>query len=122
MAKADRRVSFILPGPLLSLDTRSERHDRGGTIRGRGDQVWLRYSVRGDHLFYHGRSGGTDFEGGPILRGDHPQRDKTLMKFHGSALGSSYSPDPSFPRLSRPAHTGRVWEPNYDRAVPDEES
>ena len=22
-------------------------------------------------------------------------------------------PDPSFPRLSRPAHTGRVWEPNY---------
>ena len=27
-------------------------------------------------------------------------------------LGSSYSPDPSFPPLSRPAHTGRVWEPN----------
>ena len=36
MAKADRIVSFILPGPLLSLDTRSERHDRGETIRGRG--------------------------------------------------------------------------------------
>ena len=36
MAKADRIVSFILPGPLLSLDTRSERHDKGGTIRGRG--------------------------------------------------------------------------------------
>ena len=27
-------------------------------------------------------------------------------------IGSSYSPDPSFPPLSRPAHTGRVWEPN----------
>ena len=39
------------------------------------------------------------------------------MKFHGSALGSSYSPDPSFPRLSRPAHTGRVWEPNYQTAA-----
>ena len=37
MAKADRIVSFILSGPLLSLDTRSEHHDRGGTIRGRGE-------------------------------------------------------------------------------------
>ena len=36
MAKDDCIVSFILPGPLLSLDTRSERHDKGGTIRGRG--------------------------------------------------------------------------------------
>ena len=36
MAKADRIVSFNLPGPLLSLDTRSERHDKGGTIRGGG--------------------------------------------------------------------------------------
>ena len=36
MAKTDRIISFILSGPLLSLDTRSERHDRGGTIRGRG--------------------------------------------------------------------------------------
>ena len=32
------------------------------------------------------------------------------MKFRGSPLGSSYS---SFPPLSRPTHTGRVWEPNY---------
>ena len=36
MAKADRIVNFVLPGPLLSLDTQSERHDKGGTVRGRG--------------------------------------------------------------------------------------
>ena len=36
MAKADRIVSFILPGPLLSPDFRSERHVKDGTIRGRG--------------------------------------------------------------------------------------
>ena len=36
LTKADRIASFILPGLLLSLDTRSERHDRGGTIRGKG--------------------------------------------------------------------------------------
>ena len=65
MAKDDCIVSFILPGPLLSLDTRSERHDKGGPSVAGGDQVWLRYSVWGDHLFCHGWSGGTDFEGGP---------------------------------------------------------
>ena len=46
--------------------------------------------------------------------------DSHLLDIHwrqkcscGSALGASYSPDPSFPRLSRVAHTGRIWEPNY---------
>ena len=58
--KADRIVSFILPGLLLSLDTRSERHAKGGTIRGR-----YGYLVQGDHLFCYGRSGENDFEGGP---------------------------------------------------------
>ena len=28
-----------------------------------------------------------------------------------------YSPDPSFAPLSRPAHIGRVWEPNYACAI-----
>ena len=37
MAKADRIVNFVLPGPLLSLDTHSERHNKGGTIRGKGE-------------------------------------------------------------------------------------
>ena len=49
-----------------------------------GDQVWLRYSVRGDHIFCYGRSGGTiysatDGPGGPILRGDHPRRDRASL-------------------------------------------
>ena len=60
MAKADRIVSFILPGLLFSLDTRSETHDKSGTI-----------CSRGDHIFCYGQSGGTDFAG------DHPRRDST---------------------------------------------
>ena len=63
MAKADRIVNFILPGPLLSLDTCSERHDRDGTIRGRG-----------------GPSIAAIFgPGGPILKGDHPRRDRLTV-------------------------------------------
>ena len=61
MAKADRIVSLILPGPLLSLDTHSERHDRGGTIHGSGEPSIA--AIFGP--------------GGPILRGDHPRRDRT---------------------------------------------
>ena len=34
------------------------------------------------------------------------------MKFRGSALGSSYSPDPSFLSPFSPCLLGRVWEPN----------
>ena len=30
----------------------------------KGDQVWLRYLVRGDRLFCRGQSGGTAFQGG----------------------------------------------------------
>ena len=37
----------------------------------------------------------------------------TLMKFHGSGLGSSYSPDPSFLSPFSPRPLRRVWEPNY---------
>ena len=59
MGKADRIVSFMLPGPLLSLDTRSERHDKGGTIRGMGGPGMA--AIFGP--------------GGPILKGDHPRRD-----------------------------------------------
>ena len=58
MAKADRRVSFILSGPFLRLDTLSECHDRGGTIRGWGGP--------GMAAIFGPR--------GPILRGDHPRR------------------------------------------------
>ena len=69
MAKADHIISFILPVPLLSLDTRSERHDKGW------DHLWQGYG-------YDIRSGGTiysamDGPGGPILRGDHPWRDRS---------------------------------------------
>ena len=68
MAKADRIVSFFLPGPLLSLDTRSKRHGRGGlsmaAIFGLGGTI---YSA-------------TDSPGGPILRGDHPQRDRSTKE------------------------------------------
>ena len=34
-----------------------------GDCRQQGDQVWLRYLVRGDRLFCRGQSGGTAFEG-----------------------------------------------------------
>ena len=79
MAKADRIVSFILPGPLLSLDTRSERHDKGGTIRGRGGPGMAAILCPGGG---GGGGGGiysaTDGPRGPILWGDHPRRDKPI--------------------------------------------
>ena len=59
MAKADRIVNFVFPGPLLSLDTQSERHNKGGTIRGRGGPGMTAIFGLGDHLFCYGRSGGT---------------------------------------------------------------
>ena len=74
MAKADRIVSFILPGPLLSLDTRSERHDRGGTIRGRGGPSMAAIFGPGGTIY-----SATDGPGGPILRGDNPRRDRTQV-------------------------------------------
>ena len=40
-----------------------------GTVGSRGDQVWLRYLVRGGRLFCRGQStspGGNAFEGGPV--------------------------------------------------------
>ena len=67
MAKADRRVRFILPGPLLSLDTHSVRHDSGGTIHSMGGP---------DMAVIFG-------PGGPILRGDHPRRDMHWKKLEG---------------------------------------
>ena len=65
MAKADRLVNFILPGPLLSLDTRSEPHDRGGTIRGKGGPSMAAIFGPGGPYICNERSGETDFEGGP---------------------------------------------------------
>jgi len=42
---------------------------QGGPSAARGDQVWLRYLVRGERLFCRGQSGG------PLSRGDCPRRD-----------------------------------------------
>ena len=75
LAEADRIVSFILSGPLLSLDTRSERHDKG---RDHARQGGTRYGC-------DIRSGGTiysaaDGPGGPILKGDYPRRDRLILK------------------------------------------
>ena len=68
MAKADRIVSFILPGPLLSLDTRSEHHNKGGIIRGRGGTGMAAiFGLRGPFILLRMVSGGTDFAGGPDL-------------------------------------------------------
>ena len=82
MAKADRIVSFILPGPLLSLDTRSERHDRGGTIRGRGGPGMAVLFGPGETIYST-----TDGPEGPILRGGHPRRDRTMAKLGYLATG-----------------------------------
>ena len=74
MAKADRKVSFILPGPLLSFDTRSERHYRGGTIRGRGGPSMAAiFDPGGPFILLQ------MVRGGLILRGDHPRRDRIVL-------------------------------------------
>jgi len=44
---------------------------QGGPSAAGGDQVWLRYLVRGDRLFCRGQSGG------PLSRGDCPRRDSS---------------------------------------------
>ena len=65
MAKADRIVKFVLPCPLLSLDTRSQCHNKGGTIRGRGGPGMAAIFGLGGPYILLRTDGGTDFEGGP---------------------------------------------------------
>ena len=75
MAKDDRIVSFILPDSLLGVDTRSECHDKGGTISWQGGTRYGCDIWSGGGTMYSA----TDGPGGPILRGDHPQRDSTTV-------------------------------------------
>ena len=78
MAKADCRVSFILPGPLLSLDTPLARNAVTGVGPSTASAGW------GPDMAADIRSGGTiysttDGPGGPILRGGHPRRDRPMV-------------------------------------------
>ena len=52
--------SFILPGPLVSVDNSWKPHQRVGPSTAGGDHIWLRYSVRGDR-----------FEGVPFTARQH---------------------------------------------------
>ena len=62
MAKADRILNFVL----LSINTRSEHHNKGGTIRGRrGTGMAAIFSLGGPFILL--RTGVTDFEGGPSM-------------------------------------------------------
>ena len=51
MAKADSIVNFILPGPLLCLDTQLERHNKGWLPTGFGTSICYKHS--------DGRTGGS---------------------------------------------------------------
>ena len=65
MAKADCIVSFILPGPLFSIDTRLEGHDKGGTIYSREGPGMAAIFGLGGLFILLWTVRGTDIEGGP---------------------------------------------------------